>query len=228
VPGRGRGAAGRRPTIGITADLSPGAAFDLALHDGQHYGELLHDAHPAIAAFGGMFLAMLFLDFVFDERDICWLGWIERPLARIGRLDQLPVVVASVFLVVSAQSLARADKAISVLVSGLLGLVTYVLVKGLGKLFERRTGLIGVGFIAAAFLSSLVRNRRAVPELAPAQTSYCSVPEVRLRGALTMMSSASLTHTNGWQRSFQPSTKRRMAASRSATLGKLPAGSPGG
>src|SRR6266566_405253 len=37
-----------------------------------------------------------------------------------------------------------------------------------------------------------------------------------------MMSSASLTHTNGWQRWFQPSTKRRIEATRSPTLGKLP------
>jgi hypothetical protein len=37
-----------------------------------------------------------------------------------------------------------------------------------------------------------------------------------------MMSSASLTHTNGWQRWFQPSTKWPMAAIRSGTLGKLP------
>src|SRR5206468_8880029 len=37
-----------------------------------------------------------------------------------------------------------------------------------------------------------------------------------------MMSSASLTQTKGWQRWFQASQKRPMAATRSATLGKLP------
>ena len=37
-----------------------------------------------------------------------------------------------------------------------------------------------------------------------------------------MMSSASLTHTNGWLRWFQPLTKRRMAAIRSGTLAKFP------
>ncbi len=57
------------------------------------YGYLLHEAHPAIAAFGGMFLLMLFLDFIFEEREITWLTWLERPLAKIGKLDQLAVVV---------------------------------------------------------------------------------------------------------------------------------------
>src|SRR4029453_5250427 len=41
-----------------------------------------------------------------------------------------------------------------------------------------------------------------------------------------MMSSASLTHAKGWQRSFQASMKRRMAATKSATLGKLPRRTP--
>ncbi len=74
-------------------------AIRLALDKGNPdkpgtYGYLLHQAHPAIAAFGGMFLLMLFLDFVFEERELTWLSWIERPLQRIGRLDQLSVVIA--------------------------------------------------------------------------------------------------------------------------------------
>src|SRR5881227_2538211 len=85
--------------VGITAKLSPVEAIRLALEKGdphKHgtYGYLLHQAHPAIAAFGGMFLLMLFLDFVFEEREITWLSWLERPLAKIGKLDQLSVVIA--------------------------------------------------------------------------------------------------------------------------------------
>ncbi len=97
--------------VGITAHLSPAEAVHLALekgsvHEPGSYANLLHEAHPAIAAFGGMFLLMLFLDFIFEEREITWLSWLERPLARIGKLDQLSVVVASVLLLVSATQLA--------------------------------------------------------------------------------------------------------------------------
>src|ERR1700744_6292244 len=74
--------------VGITAKLNPVEAVRLALKKGepdQHgtYGYLLHQAHPAIAAFGGMFLLMLFLDFVFEERELTWLSWLERPPAKI-------------------------------------------------------------------------------------------------------------------------------------------------
>jgi len=52
--------------VGITAKLNPVEAVRLALEKGdpdKHgtYGYLLHQAHPAIAAFGGVFLLLLFL-----------------------------------------------------------------------------------------------------------------------------------------------------------------------
>jgi hypothetical protein len=127
--------------VGITAHLSPAEAVHLALkkgsvHEPGSYANLLHEAHPAIAAFGGMFLLMLFLDFIFEEREITWLSWLERPLARIGKLDQLSVVVSSVLLIIAATQFAPHGKAVSVLMSGVLGMVTYILVNGLGGLLE--------------------------------------------------------------------------------------------
>ncbi|MBC7631663.1 DUF475 domain-containing protein, partial [Aeromicrobium sp.] len=99
---------------------------------------LLHEAHPSIAAFGGMFLGMLFLDFIFEDRDITWLTWLERPLASVGKLDQLSVVVALGALTVTAQLLAENPG--TVMVSGALGILTYLLVNGLGELFEAGGG----------------------------------------------------------------------------------------
>src|SRR3954449_10840309 len=98
--------------VGVTAKLSPVEAVRLALEKGdpdKHgtYGYLLHQAHPAIAAFGGMFLLMLFLDFVFEERDITWLSWLEKPLAKVGKLDQLSVVIALGVLSISAYTLGK-------------------------------------------------------------------------------------------------------------------------
>ena len=130
--------------VGITAKLSPVEAVRLALEKGDPdkkgtYGYLLHEAHPAIAAFGGIFLLLLFLDFILEEREITWLGPIERLLAKIGKLDQLSVVIALVVLAVSAYTLAPDHKVSTVLVSGLLGMATYLLVNGLGEFFNVET-----------------------------------------------------------------------------------------
>jgi uncharacterized protein len=125
--------------VGITADLAPLEALDLAMEKGDPetpgtYGYLLNEAHPQIAAFGGMFLLMLFLNFIFEDREIKWLEWLEKPLAKIGRLDQLPVIVSGIALVLTAEFLAEDGEI--VLVAGLLGMLTYIAVNSLGTLFE--------------------------------------------------------------------------------------------
>ncbi|MFE7857768.1 DUF475 domain-containing protein [Streptomyces sp. NPDC057403] len=133
--------------VAITAKLNPYDAVHLALTEKTRYEQLVTDAHPAIAAFGGMFLLMIFLDFIFEDRDIQWLGWIERPLARLGKVDMLSVCIALIVLLITSFTFAahahqhggaHADKAQTVLVSGIAGLVTYLVVGGLSGYFENR------------------------------------------------------------------------------------------
>ncbi|MEV1066710.1 DUF475 domain-containing protein [Streptomyces sp. NPDC050263] len=133
--------------VAVSAQLNPWDAVDLALTDKDRYQQLVTDAHPAIAAFGGMFLLMIFLDFVFEDRDVKWLAWIERPLAKLGKVDMLSVCVALIVLLVSATTFAaqahqyggtQVDKAETVLLSGIAGLITYLIVGGLSGHFENR------------------------------------------------------------------------------------------
>ncbi|NNG35439.1 DUF475 domain-containing protein [Nakamurella aerolata] len=126
--------------VGITAKLNPIEAWELAMKklpedDPNSYAHILEEAHPQIGAFGGMFLLMLFLDWIFEDRDIKWLRWIEAPLAKLGKLDTLSIVVAGVVLVITAQ-LADDRHYAAVLMSGILGLLTYLAVNGLSSLFE--------------------------------------------------------------------------------------------
>ncbi|MFI6871184.1 DUF475 domain-containing protein [Nocardia sp. NPDC050406] len=133
--------------VWITAGLNPVEAFDLALNpppndallfpDGSpSYEKLLTDAHPQIASFGGAFLLLLFLNFIFEERDITWLSWLEKPLAKLGKLDMLAVVVSLVGVVLAAEFIADEAHRSTVLLGGILGIVTYVVVDGLGSMFH--------------------------------------------------------------------------------------------
>lgn len=134
--------------VWATAGLDPVRAMELALHPPPHgalefpdgspsYEKLIGAAHPQIAAFGGMFLLMLFLDFIVYDRDIKWLKWIEIPFARIGRLGQVSVAVAVVALVLVGTGLTHSgDESETVLTAGLLGLVTYLIVNGLSRAFR--------------------------------------------------------------------------------------------
>ncbi|GGU77076.1 hypothetical protein GCM10010260_06800 [Streptomyces filipinensis] len=133
--------------VAITAKLNPYDAVHLALTDKDRYQQLVTDAHPAIAAFGGMFLLMIFLDFIFEDRDIQWLRWIERPLAKLGKVDMLAVCIALIVLLITSFTFAthahqhggaHVDKAQTVLIAGIAGLITYMIVGGLSGYFEDR------------------------------------------------------------------------------------------
>ncbi|MEU6065907.1 MULTISPECIES: DUF475 domain-containing protein [Streptomyces] len=133
--------------VAVTAKMGPIEAVDLALNNKDRYQELVTDAHPAIAAFGGMFLLMIFLDFIFEDRDIQWLRWIERPLAKLGKVDMLSVCISLIVLLITSFTFAthahqhggaHVDKAQTVLIAGIAGLITYMIVGGLSGYFEDR------------------------------------------------------------------------------------------
>ncbi|MGW0608465.1 DUF475 domain-containing protein [Streptomyces sp. NPDC002640] len=130
--------------VAISAQLGPIEAVDLALNNKDLYEQYVTDAHPAIAAFGGMFLLMIFLDFIFEDRDIKWLTWLERPLAKLGKVDMLSVCIALILLLITAMTFAthahthtgHADKSGTVMLAGIAGLITYLVVGGLSGFFE--------------------------------------------------------------------------------------------
>lgn len=127
--------------VGVATGLNPVEAWNLAMAGGAvdepgTYAYILHEAHPQIAAFGGIFLLMLFLDFIFEERDIKWLRWLEAPLAKIGKLDYATVIVAAGALLLIA--FEAQDHAATVMTAGVAGMITYLLVNALGSYFENR------------------------------------------------------------------------------------------
>ncbi|PKZ65693.1 hypothetical protein CYJ73_08995 [Gordonia terrae] len=136
--------------VWLASGLSPVDALDLALNPPPNdaayfangdpsYETIITDAHPQIAAFGGMFLLMLFLGFVFEQKELTWLTWIERPLEKIGKLEMLEVVIAITLLVLTASYIAAPDEQSTVMIAGSLGMITYILVNGLGEYFNVET-----------------------------------------------------------------------------------------
>lgn len=123
--------------VAVTARLSPVRVVDLAVRDPAGYAARVHEAQPAVAAFGGMFLMMIFLDFFLVERpEIEWLNRPETFLARLGDIPALPTIVSLVLLLATVELLA-ADPA-TAYPAGILGLAAYLGVSALGTYFTRR------------------------------------------------------------------------------------------
>jgi uncharacterized protein len=128
--------------VSIGARLSPSRAIDLAYSNPQQYHHLLLAVQPGIAAFGGAFLLMIFLGFVFEERDEMWLGWVERPLRWMGRLPHLGEILVLGFAVVASATVGG-ETALKVVIGSIAGLGSYLLVSGVGDLIAEQADADG-------------------------------------------------------------------------------------
>lgn len=106
--------------------LSMPDVLDLALNNPEEYGHKLEAAHPVIAAFGGVFLMMIFLDFFFKERKIKWLKTIETLLAKAGKLQNMSIILASASLLMFSSFLPSQEH-LDVMTAGFFGLLTYLI-----------------------------------------------------------------------------------------------------
>jgi len=141
--------------------LSFYAVLDFALENPVKYEEYLNAAHGTISAFGGMFLLMVFLEFITDnKRKIHWLGVLERKVAQIGNLEAIEVTMALLILL-CLQSFVAPDKRAAILVAGIAGLVIYAFVHSLANYLNHRFGnksgakLKGAGLVSFLYLEFL-------------------------------------------------------------------------
>jgi hypothetical protein len=109
---------------------------NMALHDSVKYAEHLTAAHVQIASFGGMFLLMVFFGFLFDsDREIHWLGYLERKLAGFGKLESIEIILA-LSVLLGMQNYVLPEDRLTSLVAGVSGVVLFVIVDSMSALFE--------------------------------------------------------------------------------------------
>lgn len=157
--------------VAVVAGMGMLEVTQMALEDPNTYSAHLHASHVEISAFGGMFLLMVFLSFFLDEtKKLHWWGIIEGKLAAIGKLESVEIVISLGTLWVF-QSLLPPEEKLSGLLSGMGGVILYVLVDSLPKLFvgeedvgeslarttAKRTGIVG-------FFSNLFVREREIGE----------------------------------------------------------------
>jgi hypothetical protein len=140
--------------VGFTTGTRISEVLSLALHHPEQYAEKLLLAHPYIAGFGSMFLLMIFLDFMFQEREIKWLHRLETLLAKAGQLETLSILIASLVLVFATFQLATEHDQAKVFVSGIVGLVVYLAIKLLDKMVSEDS--VSKKVVATSFKAGLI------------------------------------------------------------------------
>lgn len=108
----------------------------MALHDPATYAEHLEGSHVQIAAFGGMFLLMVFFSFIFNVgKELHWLGVVERKLSEFGELESIEIIMALGVLLLTHHLLPAAIRE-EALLAGIYGVILFVIVDSLSNLFE--------------------------------------------------------------------------------------------
>jgi hypothetical protein len=122
--------------VGITAKLGPVHAISLALNRPDEYSRYLTEAQPVISAFGGAFLAMVGLKFfINEEKESHWIGPLEKFLTNIGKMEAIEIGIVLLVLYLVSGFIPDADRH-RFLVGGIFGLITFLLVDGIGSIME--------------------------------------------------------------------------------------------
>jgi hypothetical protein len=124
--------------VAIAAGLGPAETIRLSLNDPVRYEEIVSSAHVGIAGFGGAFLAMVGLKFFFDsDKEVHWIAAVEENLARFSRIEAVEIAFLLVTMYLISLLLPQGE-ALTFLVAGMLGLVTFIAVEAIGTILELR------------------------------------------------------------------------------------------
>jgi hypothetical protein len=122
--------------VAIAAGLGPVETVRLSLTDPQEYERIVSSANVGIAGFGGAFLAMVGLKFFFDaDKEVHWIDVIERKLAAVSAVKAVEIGVLLLVLWGISRMLSTED-ALTFLVAGMLGIVTYISVEAINTALE--------------------------------------------------------------------------------------------
>jgi len=112
--------------VSETTNLSLIDVWDMATKTPDIYSHHLMAHHSEVSAFGGMFLMLVFLNFVLDDsKELHWLSWIEEKLASLGKINAVAVFFALVILI-SILGFVEENSKMAVMTAGIWGILIYL------------------------------------------------------------------------------------------------------
>lgn len=127
----------------LTSGLSIERVLELAFREPEVYAHYLEAAEPLILAFGGSFLLMVFVNWLFDAgRELHWIGLLENFASKIAKLGEVKLIIALsvIFLV------GYFKREPNILLSMILGVLLFEIVhfvKSSIEYFKEKRGIDG-------------------------------------------------------------------------------------
>lgn len=147
--------------VAIFAQIGLWEVVKIALTDAHKYTYYLHQTHAPLVTFGGTFLMMLFLNYFFDdEKEVHWIKYLEEKLKYFGNFKGAETLATLLALLV-IQGHIPPEQRLFVVLSGLSGIVVYLLIDGITAWLEKKedesinqlgSSIKGAGFVGFLYL----------------------------------------------------------------------------
>ncbi len=123
--------------VAFAADIGIVEVWKMGLENPNEYARHLTNHHAEIAAFGGMFLLLVFLNFLLDdEKELHWLGHIEQKIGSLGKISSIAIMIA-IGVLLACLTMIEERQQLAVLVAGLWGIFVYVAVDVVSSILEK-------------------------------------------------------------------------------------------
>jgi len=141
--------------VSFTSGLKVEKVVELAFKEPTEYAHYLENAEPLILAFGGAFLLMVFINWLFDAgKELFWIESLEEKATRIAKLGEVKLIVAVGIVLL----IGYLKKDFYILASMLLGIFLFEIVHFIKEAienFKERRGFTGAGIGAFIYLELL-------------------------------------------------------------------------
>lgn len=152
--------------VAISASLSFTQVIDMALNDQKLYEQHVMASSYVISAFGGIFLLMVFLEFLFDhERELLWISFIEKQFSKLGKIESLSIAIGLFVLTLVTYQIPEKEQ-LSVMISGVSAMILFIILGSLSSYMQKlkedidlgktaKKGIVSAGFITFMYLEVL-------------------------------------------------------------------------
>ena len=143
--------------VSVFSGLGFMETLNITFNDVDKYTHYLELANPMILTFGGSFLMMLFLHYFFNtEKEIHWIKVLEEKISHFGHVKGIETVI-TLLILIGVQHFASAETKLPLLISGISGIILYILIDGISRFMEMKDETrIHEGIVKQTFKAGLI------------------------------------------------------------------------
>lgn len=120
--------------VWAVGDAAAGEVIRMTWENPARFQQILVDQHVVVAGFGGAFLWMVFTRFFFDhEKETHWLGFLEKPLSKAGKMEAVWVTFTMIISFVFSRFIPNGHGS-AFLSASMMGILVFLMVEGLSSL----------------------------------------------------------------------------------------------